>query len=53
MEKFLLQFFLERKQAGKNLRMANWKYFLKNATLTAIHAHICLWNGFGHLPEKY
>jgi hypothetical protein len=25
--------------------MVNWKYFLKNAALTAIHAHISLWNG--------
>jgi hypothetical protein len=25
--------------------MVNWKYFLKNAALTAIHAHIRLWNG--------
>jgi hypothetical protein len=41
------------KQAGISLRMVNCKYFLKNAALTAIHAHISLWNGFGHLPEKY
>jgi hypothetical protein len=27
------------------MRMVSWKYFLKNATLTAIHAHISLWNG--------
>jgi hypothetical protein len=40
MEKFWLQFSLDRKQAGINLRMVNWKYFLKNAVLTAIHAHI-------------
>jgi hypothetical protein len=55
MQRFLLQFFLERKQAGKNLAMVNfnWKYFLKYATLTAIHAHISLWNVFGHLPKKY
>jgi hypothetical protein len=33
--------------------MVNWKYFLKNAAHTAIHAHISLWSGFGHLPEKY
>jgi hypothetical protein len=33
--------------------MANWKFFLKIAALTAIDAHINLWNGFGHLPEKY
>ena len=26
----------------------NWKYFLKNAALTAIHAHKSLWNGFEH-----
>jgi hypothetical protein len=25
--------------------MVNWKYFLKNAALTAILAHISLWNG--------
>jgi hypothetical protein len=53
MQRFLLKFFLERKQAGKNLRMVKWKYFLKYATLTAIHAHISLWNAFGHLPKKY
>jgi hypothetical protein len=33
--------------------MVNWKYFLKKAALTAVHAHINLSNGFGHLPEKY
>jgi nitric oxide reductase large subunit len=35
------------------LGMVNWKYFLKTTALTAIHAHICLWNVFGHLPKKY
>ena len=25
--------------------MVKWKYFLKNAALTAINAHISLWNG--------
>jgi hypothetical protein len=53
MEKFWLQFSLDRKQAGINLRMVNWNYFLKNAALTAIHANISFLNGFGHLPEKY
>jgi hypothetical protein len=33
--------------------MVNWKYFVKNAALTATHAHISLGNGFAHLPEKY
>jgi hypothetical protein len=51
--KFLLQFPLKRKQAGISLRMVSWKYFLKNAAIIAIHAHISLWNGFGHLPKKY
>jgi hypothetical protein len=50
MEKFRLQFFIERKQAGKNLRMViNWKYYLKNAAITGIHAHISLWNGIWKL----
>jgi hypothetical protein len=40
-----LQFSLDRKQAGINLCMVNWKYFLNNSALTAIHAHISLWNG--------
>jgi hypothetical protein len=53
MENILLQFSLDRKQAGINLRMVNRKYFLKNAALTAIHAHISLWNEFEHMPEKY
>jgi hypothetical protein len=33
--------------------MVNWKYIVKNAAFTAIHAHISLWNGFGRLLEKY
>jgi hypothetical protein len=48
MEKFLLQFSLDRKQAGIYLRIVNWKYYLKNAALTSIHAYISLWNGFEH-----
>jgi hypothetical protein len=51
--KFGLQFSLDRKQAGISLRLVVWNNFLKNAALTAIHAHISLWNGFEHLPEKY
>jgi hypothetical protein len=53
MEKSDLQFSLDRTQAGINLRMVNWRYFLKNASLKAILAHISLWNGFGHLLKKY
>jgi hypothetical protein len=32
--------------------MVNWKYFLKNAALTAIHAHISLWNGIWTLAGE-
>ena len=49
----MIYFSLHRKQAGINLRKVNWNYFLENDELTAIHANISLWNGFGDLPEKY
>jgi hypothetical protein len=44
--------FSRLKTSAINFRMANWNYFLKIAALTAIDAHISLWNGFGHLPQK-
>jgi hypothetical protein len=45
-------FSLDRKQTGINLHIVNWKYFLKNSALTAIHAHISLWNGIWTLAGE-